>query len=101
MNAGGKGANQAVAAARLGGNVTLVAKVGDDIFGQQTIEGLKKEHIKTDYVFVDEETPSGTALIIVNERRGELYCVASRGKCAAFCPVKLSRSIVFQTRKLF
>jgi ribokinase len=40
MNSGGKGANQAVAAARLGGNVTLVAKVGNDIFGRQTIEGL-------------------------------------------------------------
>ncbi len=45
MNAGGKGANQAVAAARLGGNVTLVAKVGNDIFGKQTIEGLvKRKH---------------------------------------------------------
>ncbi len=37
MNAGGKGANQAVAAARLGGNVTLVTKLGDDIFGRQTL----------------------------------------------------------------
>jgi ribokinase len=45
MNAGGKGANQAVAAARLGGNVTLVTKVGNDIFGKQTIEGLQKENI--------------------------------------------------------
>ena len=36
MNAGGKGANQAVAAARLGGNVAFVAKVGNDIFGKQT-----------------------------------------------------------------
>ena len=78
MNAGGKGANQAVAAARLGGNVTLVAKVGDDIFGKQTIEGLKKENIKTDYVFVDEEIPSGTALIIVNEE-GENCIVVAPG----------------------
>ena len=67
MNAGGKGANQAVAAARLGGNVTLVAKVGNDIFGKQTIDGLKNENIMTEYVFVDEESPSGTALIMVNE----------------------------------
>ncbi|MGZ8554451.1 MAG: PfkB family carbohydrate kinase, partial [Chitinophagaceae bacterium] len=40
MNAGGKGANQAVAAAGLGGDVVLIAKVGNDIFGQQTIDGL-------------------------------------------------------------
>src|SRR6202162_5048488 len=67
MNAGGKGANQAVAASRLGGNVTLVTKVGNDIFGKQTIEGLEKENINTDYVFVDDTAPSGTALIMVND----------------------------------
>ena len=49
MNAGGKGANRAVAAARLGGNVTFISKVGNDIFGKQTIEGLQKENINTDY----------------------------------------------------
>jgi ribokinase len=40
----GQKANQAVSAARLGGNVTLVTKVGHDIFAKQTIEGLKKEN---------------------------------------------------------
>src|SRR4029077_21002303 len=64
MNAGGKGANQAVAAARLGGNVTLLTQLGNDMFGKQTLEGFKKESINTDYVFLDESTPSGTALII-------------------------------------
>ncbi len=78
MNAGGKGANQAVAAARLGGNVTLVTKVGNDIFGQQTIAGLQKENINTDYVFIDEEAPSGTALIMVNEE-GENCIVVAPG----------------------
>jgi ribokinase len=76
MNAGGKGANQAVAAARLGGNVTLVTKVGNDIFGKQTIDGLKKENINTDYVFIDEEAPSGTALIILNEECENCIVVA-------------------------
>src|SRR5688572_32742508 len=47
MNAGGKGANQAVAAARLGGSVTFVTKVGNDIFGKQTIDGLKEEDRKS------------------------------------------------------
>jgi ribokinase len=85
MNAGGKGANQAVAAARLGGNVILVAKVGNDIFGKQTIEGLQKENINTDFVFVDEETPSGTALIMVNEE-GENCIVVAPGANAHLLP---------------
>ena len=67
MNAGGKGANQAVAAARLGGNVTFVAKVGNDIFGRQTIEGLANENINTDFVFIDQISPSGAAIIMVDE----------------------------------
>ncbi len=76
MNAGGKGANQAVAAARLGGQVTLVAKVGNDIFGKQTISGLQQEHIDTRYVFTDFGTPSGTALIMVNEEGENCIAVA-------------------------
>ena len=78
MNAGGKGANQAVAAARLGGNVTLVTKVGNDIFGKQTIEGLQKDGINTDFVFVDDDAPSGTALIILNQE-GENCIVVAPG----------------------
>jgi len=89
MNAGGKGANQAVAAARLGGNVTLVAKVGNDIFGKQTIEGLQKENINTDYVFVDVEAPSGTALITVNDE-GENCIVVAPGANANLLPADIS-----------
>lgn len=89
MNAGGKGANQAVAAARLGGNVTLVAKVGNDIFGKQTIEGLQKENINTDYIFVDGEAPSGTALITVNDE-GENCIVVAPGANANLLPADIS-----------
>jgi ribokinase len=78
MNAGGKGANQAVAAARLGGNVAFVAKVGNDIFGKQTLEGLTNEHIDTSHVFIDDIAPSGTALIIVNAE-GENSIVVAPG----------------------
>lgn len=77
MNAGGKGANQAVAAARLGGNVAFVAKVGNDIFGKQTLDGLTNEHIDTSHVFIDETAPSGTALIIVNAAGENSIVVAS------------------------
>jgi len=85
MNAGGKGANQAVAAARLGGNVTLVTKVGNDIFGKQTIEGLQKDNINTESVFIDEESPSGTALIILNQE-GENCIVVAPGANANLFP---------------
>ncbi|HSN09842.1 MAG TPA: ribokinase, partial [Hanamia sp.] len=85
MNAGGKGANQAVAAARLGGEVTMVTKVGNDIFGKQTIEGLRKENINTDYIFIDEEKPSGIALIMVNEQ-GENCILVAPGANANLLP---------------
>jgi ribokinase len=90
MNAGGKGANQAVAAARLGGSVTLVTKLGDDIFGRQTLEGLKKENINTNYVFFDKSNPSGTALIIVNAA-GENCIVVAPGANANLFPADIEK----------
>jgi ribokinase len=63
--AGGKGANQAVAAARAGGKVTFVARVGRDMFGDQAIAGFVKEKINTDHVSRDKSRPSGVALIFV------------------------------------
>src|SRR5688572_445728 len=90
MNAGGKGANQAVAAARLGGNVTLVTKVGNDIFGKQTLEGFKTEHVNTDYVFVDESAASGTALIVVN-KDGENSIVVAPGANANLFPADIDK----------
>ena len=90
MNAGGKGANQAVAAARLGGQVTLITKVGNDIFGKQTIQGLQKENINTDYVFVDKHAPSGTALIMVNEE-GENCIVVAPGANLNLLPADIEK----------
>ncbi|MGZ8553156.1 MAG: ribokinase, partial [Chitinophagaceae bacterium] len=91
MNAGGKGANQAVAAAGLGGDVVLIAKVGNDIFGQQTIDGLNKEGINTDHVFVDDETPSGVALIMVNEE-GENCIVVAPGANSRLLPADIMQA---------
>jgi len=90
MNAGGKGANQAVAAARLGGNVTLVAKVGADFFGTQSIIGFKSEHINTDFIFVDHSTSSGTALIMVN-MQGENCIVVASGANANLLPADIKQ----------
>jgi ribokinase len=82
MNAGGKGANQAVAAARLGGTVSLVCKTGSDIFGQEAIAGFKKENINTDLIFTDAQKPSGVALITVDEN-GENCIVVAPGANAS------------------
>jgi len=76
MNAGGKGANQAVAAARLGGNVSFIAKVGDDIFGRQAIELFKAEGIDTSSILTDEKLPSGVALITVDDKAENCIVVA-------------------------
>lgn len=77
MNAGGKGANQAVAVARLGGNVTFISKTGNDLFGKQSIEMFGDENINTDYIFSDPHLPSGVALIMVDTNGENCIVVAS------------------------
>lgn len=62
---GGKGANQAVSAARLGGKVFMCGAVGDDDFGKSAIDSLKQDNINTDCVKVVKNTPTGTAVIIL------------------------------------
>jgi len=95
MAAGGKGANQAVAAARAGGDVTFIARVGDDVFGRQAIEGFKRHGIKVEYVLKDRRAASGMALIIVGQDGENSIAVAS-GANANFSPddvVKAARAI--------
>jgi len=75
---GGKGANQAVAAARLGGTVTFVGRVGADAFGDANIDGLRRNGVDVRYVSRDEGHPSGVALILV-DRGGENMIVVAPG----------------------
>ncbi|MFA5089318.1 MAG: ribokinase [Candidatus Omnitrophota bacterium] len=75
---GGKGANQAVAAARLGAKVYFVARIGKDIFGNKIISGLKKARVNIDYVVCDPKEPSGTALIVI-DKNGENSIVFAPG----------------------
>ena len=75
--AGGKGANQAVAAARAGGNVTFIARVGSDIFGDTALKGFKNDGLNVDYVITDSVEPSGVALIFVDENGENSIAVAS------------------------
>jgi ribokinase len=63
---GGKGANQAVAAARLGADVTFVARLGTDSFGDAALAAYRQEGIRTDFIVQDPEIHSGIALIMVN-----------------------------------
>lgn len=76
MNAGGKGANQAVATARLGCPTVFVCKIGDDIFGRQARQQFVQEGINTDFVVVDTENPSGVALINVDAKGENCITVA-------------------------
>ncbi|MDX9973680.1 MAG: ribokinase [FCB group bacterium] len=64
---GGKGANQAVAAARLGAETTFVGCVGADAFGDMLIAGLKAENIDVSHVKISPDKPSGTATILVGD----------------------------------
>jgi ribokinase len=86
MNPGGKGANQAVAAARLGGNVSFITKVGNDLFGSESIGLFDKEKIDTRHIINDPVNPSGVALIIVDENGENSIVVApgSNGSLTAY-----------------
>lgn len=77
MNHGGKGANQAVAAAKLGGRTMFVGKVGDDVFGRQTVEMLSGLGIDVSHLGVSEKSPSGVALINVDDSGENSISVAS------------------------
>ncbi len=64
---GGKGANQAVAAARLGAEVNMLGAVGDDVFGENLIDQLQKENINTGAVHTLQDVSTGTATIILSD----------------------------------
>ena len=91
MNAGGKGANQAVAAARLGAQVAFVCKTGNDIFGQQAKLLFANEGIDTRSIFSDAEHPSGVALITV-DAQGENCIVVASGANAYLLPDDLKNA---------
>lgn len=87
---GGKGANQAVAAARLGAEVTLVGAVGDDAFGEQLREGLARENVQLDHVASIANCSSGTASITVAE--GDNNIVVVPGANARVTPTQIERA---------
>src|ERR1700676_4621869 len=89
--AGGKGANQAVGAARSGGKVALIARVGRDILGDQSIAGLRRDGIDVSCVFRDKLTASGVALIFVS-KDGENSIAVAGGANAKLSPADVRKA---------
>jgi ribokinase len=89
--AGGKGANQAVAAARAGGEVTFVARVGRDIFGEKALAGFIEDGIDVKYVSRDPAAPSGVALIFV-AKDGENSIAVAGGANGRLSPMEVKRA---------
>lgn len=77
MNPGGKGANQAVAIARLDGKVAFICKIGKDVFGYQSQQLFEDEGIDVSHIFFDAEYPSGIAMITVDNKAENCITVAS------------------------
>lgn len=91
MVPGGKGANQAVCAARLGADVKLVARVGDDVFGQVSLDNFRNVGVDTQFVTTDSSAPSGVALIVV-DASGENAIVVAPGANSLLAPADVDRA---------
>ncbi|MBQ9942389.1 MAG: ribokinase [Christensenellaceae bacterium] len=89
MGPGGKGGNQAVAAARAGSKVNMITKLGKDDFGDMALRTFKQEGINTDFTPIDEEEATGAALIIV-DKSSENMIVVALGACG-----KLSKEDIY------
>jgi ribokinase len=81
LGPGGKGSNQGVAAHRAGADVSMITKVGDDVFGKVALDFYKSEGMKTDLIFVDKEKETGTALIMVDENTAQNQILVVSGAC--------------------
>src|ERR1700675_3205979 len=89
--AGGKGANQAVGAARAGGKVAFIARVGSDTFGDQAIAGLRRDGVDVSCVFRDKLAASGVALIFVT-KEGENSIAVAGGANAKLSPADVKKA---------
>ncbi len=88
MTVGGKGANQAVAACKLGANVLMVGKVGDDAFGHQILDTLKSYEVDTRYFQIDKSVDSGMAMVIVDAQPQNVIAVTpGANMCLSFSDI--------------
>ena len=97
---GGKGANQAVMAARLGAKVGMVTKVGDDIFGKMTYDNFSKFGISTEYIFTEENMSSGVAPIFVDKNGDNMIVIIPGANLALAVDEVQMASQMIQSAKL-
>ena len=92
MNAGGKGANQAVAAAKMGAKTQLVARLGKDVFAQASQRSFEESGLGTDHLVTDEHAASGVALIYVDDQ-GENQIVVAPGANKLLTPQDVDNAL--------
>ncbi len=92
LGPGGKGSNQAVAAARLGGKVSFISKLGRDPFGDLARATYREEHIDTEFCFETAEHATGGAAIIVHASKGENAIVVVPGACFQLTTEEVDRA---------
>jgi ribokinase len=92
QNYGGKGANQAVGAARAGGNVTFVTCLGEDLYAENLMENFKKDGIETRYVFRDRDEATGSALIML-DKDGNNYLSVASGANYKITPAHIDKAL--------
>lgn len=92
---GGKGANQAIAAARLGGNVHMIARLGDDDNGRELLSSLRNDCVDVEGISIDNSEPSGTAFIYVSDSGDNNIVVHQGANC------RLDACMIDENIKLF
>jgi ribokinase len=92
QNFGGKGANQAVGAARAGGNVTFITCLGEDLYAEELLRSFKKDGIDTIYVFKDKESATGSALIML-DKEGNNYLAVAPGSNYKLTPAHIDQAL--------
>ncbi|WP_174614605.1 ribokinase [Virgibacillus ihumii] len=96
-NPGGKGANQAVAAARMGASVNFIGAVGDDTFGKTVTDNLKREGVHTEGITTVPDTPTGIANIILSERDNRIIVVSGANNQVTPQLVEEKRKLIEQS----
>ena len=92
QNYGGKGANQAVGAARAGGDVTFITCLGEDLYADNLMENFEKDNIETTYVFRDRDEATGSALIML-DRDGNNYLSVASGANYKLAPSHIDQAL--------
>jgi ribokinase len=92
QNFGGKGANQAVGAARAGGDVTFITCLGEDLYAEELLRSFKRDGIDTKYIFKDKESATGSALIML-DKEGNNYLAVAPGSNYKLTPAHIDQAL--------